>query len=1043
MTAVPEVGALVRLRDRHCVVTDVITSTQPLDLYADSDVEAQDLVVASSVEDDGFGDELTVVWQIEPGAEVLPKATLPPLTAERLDDPERLDAFIDAIRWGAVASADTRALQAPFRSGIQIADYQLEPVVRALEMPRVNLLIADEVGIGKTIEAGLVVQELLLRHRARTVLVVCPADLLQKWYDEMLDRFGLEFFIADSTSMKELRRTVGPSAPLFGTHPRMIVSLQWLRRPEVLRQLTRLLPSNPVLERRRFDLLIVDEAHHAAPAGKGKWAKPTLNTQTIREIAPHFEHRLFLSATPHNGYRESFWALLEMLDPQRFSRMIEPSKESLRRGMVLRTKRQLRTEPGEEGFDPLRNFARPEIVALPVHYTDDERDAHRRLEAYTALRKQRIHRGEQNIASDFISLVLKARLFSSPAAFRDTLDQHLRTLSGVSAETTTGERALRQLFDEAGEALAKDEDADELTAEALDTAARTLGKPLPEELAELEALHLWAKRAAGRPDSKFETLYRFLEETCFPAGPEGEWTDERVIVFTQYTRTLDWLHTHLLAAGLPGERMDRIYGGMDEKRREQIKETFQRPPGRYPIRILLATDAASEGIDLQNHCHRVVHMEIPFSPTKLAQRNGRVDRFGQPSPVVLIHHFVGEGYEDAPPGSLEGDLEFLVRMARKRMQIQDDIGVASELLARQVEEAMLGGKARLEDVPDDALLPARAELQKIERDMREQRERLNQLRERVVETVDELGISAESVARVVNEALRIAHQPQLAPGEEIGTWDVPDLTHGWALATRDLIDRMDGTRRPITFDHKQALHREDLVLVHLNHPLADRAMRMLRKQIWASGTDVELARVSARYAPGIEEPSVVAIARLVLAASDGKRLHEEVISAGGRIRDGRFRRFETVTEARAALDAAGRELVPVHLVQPYAELWPSIEQQVFAALEARGKDRASSLASTLKKRAEEDEAAVVGVLGELERSIRERLGNVQLELPLHDPDAADLDAFERDREALERRLDALPEETEAERARVRARYTDPEPHLFPAAVMLLLPEGGA
>ena len=106
--------------------------------------------------------------------------------------------------------------------------------------------------------------------------------------------------------------------------------------------------------------------------------------------------------------------------------------------MVLRTKRQLRTEPGEEGFDPLRNFARPEIVALPVRYTDDERDAHRRLEAYTALRKQRIHRGEQNIASDFISLVLKARLFSSPAAFRDTLDQHLRTLSGVSAETTTG-----------------------------------------------------------------------------------------------------------------------------------------------------------------------------------------------------------------------------------------------------------------------------------------------------------------------------------------------------------------------------------------------------------------------------------------------------------------------------------------------------------------------------------------------------------------------------------------------------------------------------
>ena len=99
----------------------------------------------------------------------------------QLDPPERLDAFLDAVRWGAVASADSRALQAPFRSGITIEDYQLDPVVRALAMPRVNLLIADDVGLGKTIEAGLVVQELLLRHRARTVLVVCPAGLCVKW----------------------------------------------------------------------------------------------------------------------------------------------------------------------------------------------------------------------------------------------------------------------------------------------------------------------------------------------------------------------------------------------------------------------------------------------------------------------------------------------------------------------------------------------------------------------------------------------------------------------------------------------------------------------------------------------------------------------------------------------------------------------------------------------------------------------------------------------------------------------------------------------
>src|SRR5581483_11498529 len=100
------------------------------------------------------------------------------------------------------------------------------------------------------------------------------------------------------------------------------------------------------------------------------------------------------------------------------------------------------------------------------------------------------------------------------------------------------------------------------TAEALDTAARTLGSPSRAELEQLETLRDWAHRAAGRPDSKFDTLYAFLKKTCFPSGPEGSWTNERVIVFTQYTRTPAWLHTHLLAARLPGERIDRIYGGM-------------------------------------------------------------------------------------------------------------------------------------------------------------------------------------------------------------------------------------------------------------------------------------------------------------------------------------------------------------------------------------------------------------------------------------------------------------------------------------------------
>src|SRR5205085_10146472 len=140
----------------------------------------QHLVELTSVEDDGLGEDLAVIWEIEPAATTLETATLPRPQLHRFDEPERLDAFLDAVRWGAITSADSKALQAPFRSGITIEDYQLDPVVRALQMPRVNLLIADDVGLGKTIEAGLVVQELLLRHRVRTGLIVCPASLCLK-----------------------------------------------------------------------------------------------------------------------------------------------------------------------------------------------------------------------------------------------------------------------------------------------------------------------------------------------------------------------------------------------------------------------------------------------------------------------------------------------------------------------------------------------------------------------------------------------------------------------------------------------------------------------------------------------------------------------------------------------------------------------------------------------------------------------------------------------------------------------------------------------
>lgn len=254
---IPDPGQLVDVRQRRFVVTEVSGSALPTDPLSPHANGQQHLVTLSSVEDDALGEELRVVWELEPGARVLEKAALP--EPNGFDEPRRLDAFLDAVRWGAISSANVRALQSPFRSGIDIEDYQLDPVARALGMPRVNLLVADDVGLGKTIEAGLVAQELILRHRTRTILVVCPASIQIQWRDQMRDKFGLEFRIVDSSLMKDLRRSRGLHVNPWTHFPRLITSIDFLKRERIMRLFREVLPAEgePAFPR-RFDLLIVD-----------------------------------------------------------------------------------------------------------------------------------------------------------------------------------------------------------------------------------------------------------------------------------------------------------------------------------------------------------------------------------------------------------------------------------------------------------------------------------------------------------------------------------------------------------------------------------------------------------------------------------------------------------------------------------------------------------------------------------------------------------------------------------------------------------------
>ncbi len=1074
--AVPELGQLALCRDRHWIVSDVQASQLPGDPLALTDPQ-QHLITMSSVEDDGLGEVLSVVWELEPGARTLATATLPEPRAGHFDPPEQLAAFLDAVRWGAVTSADATALQAPFRSGISIEDYQLDPVVRALEMPRVNLGIFDDVGLGKTIEAGLVIQELLLRHRARSVWVVCPPNLCLKWQAEMQEKFGLEFRIVDSAMVRQLRRDRGLAANVFTHHPRLIVSTDWVKLASAQRLLDQVLPSRPTYPR-TFDLLVVDEVHQCAPSGVGKYATDSLRTRAIRRLAGHFEHRLFLSATPHNGYRESFTALLELLDPQRFARGVEPNEKSLARSVVRRLKSTLREDP-VLGVRPdgSPRFPRRVLDAIPVDYPDDERDAHNLLAEYTEARRRRAARAgsrREQTAADFVTVMLKKRLFSSPEAFARTLAVHEESLARRSAANggtdhagvpPLADRVLTQVLARPDEEdFADDAEAARAAEDALMAAGRVSAAPTPEELDILRRLRSWADHAAGRPDAKTQRLLDHINEWLRPGG---RWNDERLIVFTEYRDTQNWLDQLLRDRGVPGERLALLYGGMDSESRERVKAEFQADPATTAVRILIATDAASEGIDLQRHCWRMVHLEIPWNPNRLEQRNGRIDRHLQPNPEVFIHHFVSSRFEHASPGSLEADLQFLSTVARKVEQIRDDLGSVGQVLADQVTEAMLGTRRSIDEArlatPRSA--GARRQLAAVERDLRQ---RFQELHAKVLISREELGLGPEAIQRAVAQGLALGRQPPLTATRipaahgypAVDGFVVPLLTKSWAAASADLYDPIRDAVLPITFDNAAA-GRDDVVLAHLGSRLVAQALRLLRAQIWSTRAETRMSRVSARVVrdPAVADLTVIAHARIVITGGDGRRLHEEVIYAGGHVRGpargpvdgtgegrghsdrGRFARIDTLRELTAALAAPTVAAVDTTVEHAIEEMWPSVREPLYASLEARARTRFDSLTRTLEQAAEREKRDIAALLTELQTTIRDELDRLapqveQLTLDFGDSEKAQVRA---DLSALRARLDAIPDEIAKEQALIDARHATAHPLMFPAAVSILVP----
>ena len=1039
-TPIPDPGQLVEVRGRRFSVIDVGSSSLPQNPLTQSFTSSKHhLVTLTSVEDDGLGEELQVIWELEPGACIYESQELP--YPDGFDAPERLDAFLDAVRWGASSSADVRSVQSPFRSGVDIEDYQLDPVVRAIQMPRVNLLVADDVGLGKTIEAGLVAQELILRQRVQRILIICPSSLQIQWQEQMRDKFGLEFRIVNRDLMRDLRRNRGLHVNPWTHFPRLISSIDFLKRDRPLRLFREALPSEgESIYPRRFDLLIVDEAHNIAPSGGGNYAIDSQRTAAIRLIEPHFEHKLFLTATPHNGYPESFTALLELLDSQRFARGVAPDQNQLQVVMVRRLKSEI------TDWDGTPRFPERQLEAISVNYSDAEREANRLLTQYTQLRRKNPQNQVELTATEFVLKLLKKRLFSSPMAFLTTLEKHDQTLQKAKPRTsrtvskpTPG--ILRRQLDLIDEEFGDDDLYETTTEDAIATSSSLFRELTSEERTILNRLKQWAEAASPVPDSKAKELLNWIQTYI---KPNNQWSTERVIIFTEYRTTQKWLYELLATQGLAeNDRLMTLYGGMKAEDRERIKAAFQASPELSNVRILLATDAASEGLDLQNHCSRLIHYEIPWNPNRMEQRNGRIDRHGQKAQQVSIYHFVGKSYSQQStvglsPGELEGDLEFLMRAALKVNNIREDLGKVGLVIAIQVEEAMLGKRQTLDTTKAEKESEPVRRLLKFERKIREQ---IQKLKEQLDETRTSLRLDPSNIESVVKVGLELAGQPPLIPYKDYpSVFILPPLKGSWAGCSQGLAHPHTGEIRPIVFDPDLTRGRDDLVLIHLNHRLVQMCLRLLRAEVWSREGNKNLHRVTIKVVPNsiLEYPAVVAYGRLVILGSDQHRLHEELITAGGTLEQGKFNPLK-VMKLENVIQSAIPNLVSDEMKERLVKAWNQYTHPLMKQLEKRMGDRRTSLEKSLQDRCDKEVGDIKAILTELQRSIEQELNEpdfVQLELFT----SIEKDQLERNRNSLKLRLEQIPKEIERETTVIRSRFSNPTTRLFPIAITYFIPQ---
>lgn len=506
-------------------------------------------------------------------------------------------------------------MMAVHTSNVEPLPHQITAVYESL-LPRqpLRFVLADDPGAGKTIMAGLYIRELIMRADSHRILIIAPGSLVEQWRDELFEKFGLEFHVYST-----LLEQGSPSGNPFDDYPKLIVRLDQISRNEELQE---------KLCAPGWDLAVFDEAHKLSAHYFGTKLEKTARFRFAEKLGAWTRHLLLMTATPHNGKEEDFQLFLSLLDSDRFYGKFRDAAHKVDASDLMR--RMVKEELVK--FDGTPLF--PERRAYTVNYalSDIEAALYEAVTEYvkTEMGKADALQGARKGSVGFALTALQRRLASSPEAIYQSLKRRRERLESRLRDEKLGNRGKRALA-ETIESIPEDDD--ELTAEEAEgleetlvvesTAARTVAE-LEGEIVILQGLERQAKAVvASGQDRKWDELSKILQN--HPEMRDASGRQRKLILFSEHRDTLNYLYTKITGVLGNAEAVITIHGGTHRDERRRLQALFRSDP---EVRVLIATDAAGEGVNLQN-ANLMVNYDLPWNPNRLEQRFGRIHRIGQ------------------------------------------------------------------------------------------------------------------------------------------------------------------------------------------------------------------------------------------------------------------------------------------------------------------------------------------------------------------------------------------------------------------------------